>query len=153
MNASYFIKTLHGDVGPFSESQVAFKLKTRQLTGEDMYWKEGNQDWLPLSMIEDELKLAPQPSGNTVGIPEGAATKPVQSVKDEESWELDWGAALILVGLGIAFYFGVIYDTAVETTAGIDVHNLQKGNNRLIGVIAGVGLAILGAILKSKSKG
>lgn len=59
MNAPYYLRTSKGESGPFSEGQVAFKLTTKQIGESDMYWQEGNGEWLPLSVIAADLKLAP----------------------------------------------------------------------------------------------
>lgn len=60
-----------------------------------------------------------------------------------------WG--LILVGIAILGYFFMM-DTTVETSVAGDVHNLHKAHNQLVGVIVGIGLAILGGVLVSKAK-
>jgi len=66
-----------------------------------------------------------------------------------------WG--LILIGLGVAGYFFLAYDTTVqaqglasivgEMVQGNRIHNEGLLNNRLCGLILGTGLALLGGIL------
>jgi uncharacterized membrane protein len=67
------------------------------------------------------------------------------------------GWSLILIGLGLALYDFLAYDTTVqaqglasivsEMVQGNRVHNQGLMNNRLVGVVLGTGLALLGGML------
>jgi len=58
-------------------------------------------------------------------------------------------AVCILVGGGVTLFFALIYSTAVDSGSG-SVHNIGLMNNRMIGVIVGLGIAMLGAVLRLK---
>lgn len=57
------------------------------------------------------------------------------------------GLFLLLIGLGAAAYFFVVFDVSVETAGGIRVVNLGKIADRQNGIIFGVGMAIVGAVV------
>lgn len=67
------------------------------------------------------------------------------------------GWSLILIGLGLALYDFLAYDTTVqaqglasivsEMVQGNRVHNQGLMNNRLVRVVLGTGLALLGGML------
>lgn len=56
--------------------------------------------------------------------------------------------AIVIVGGCIACFYFFLFETSVLTEAGGRVNNLGLMHNQLIGVIAGVGLAIFGAIVR-----
>ena len=61
------------------------------------------------------------------------------------------GFACIIAGILLAVFFAVIFPTTVKTEIGA-VNNIGLMNDRLIGVIGGIGLAMLGAVLSLRRK-
>lgn len=57
------------------------------------------------------------------------------------------GLFLLLIGLGAAVFFLMFFDVSVETAGGIRVVNLGKIADRHNGIIFGVGVAIVGAVV------
>jgi hypothetical protein len=72
------------------------------------------------------------------------------------------GAIMLIVGLGVTLYYLVIFDTTrsiygegFARSTGYDerVHNLGRMNERLVAVIAGIGVSIAGTILCARARG
>jgi transketolase C-terminal domain/subunit len=65
------------------------------------------------------------------------------------------GVMLLAVGLGITPYYLVLFDTSISlfgeelVAREFDdrVHNIGRMNQRLVGIIAAIGLSIVGALL------
>jgi hypothetical protein len=61
-----------------------------------------------------------------------------------------WGWILIIGGLCVACFFGLIYDTTVSTTffeADARIHNMGLQQNRMLGCIAGLIAAAVGIVM------
>lgn len=56
------------------------------------------------------------------------------------------GRALAIIGAFVIAYFAFIFSSTVSTGIG-EVHNLERGNTRIIGVIIGVMILLIGFIL------
>jgi hypothetical protein len=54
--------------------------------------------------------------------------------------------ALAVVGVLVACYFFMLFDTSVPTVGGGRVHNLGLMSDRLVGIVAGVGMVIVASI-------
>ena len=65
---------------------------------------------------------------------------------------------LIILGVLLVFFFGLVYDTTVPVyefapTHSPRIHNLGLMQNRLIGVVVGVLLIVVGVILTVAGRG
>ena len=57
------------------------------------------------------------------------------------------GILVIIIGILLMGYFGLFYDTTVYSGDGGYVHNVGLMNNRVIGLVFGGVIAVIGAIL------
>jgi len=98
-----------------------------------------------------------------VSLPENSVLDERQlNAPKESNYLTTLGVIMLLVGLAVAIYFFLFFDTSVEvpttelfgqTFGGERVNNIGLMNQRTNGVIFGMGIAIIGLILALVTKG
>lgn len=78
--------------------------------------------------------------------PEPFESLPQPSVSVDTKPLTTWGWVLIFGGLCVAGFFGLLYDTSVYG-GGERVHNIGLQQNRMLGCIAGIIAAAVGALM------
>lgn len=95
---------------------------------------------------EEERKNAQVQSELSRQIHEHQPSFNVPEKKEGSSGLRTFGALLLIVGLAIAAYFFLAFDTSVESGAG-RVNNLGLMADRQNGIIVGIGLGVVGTIM------
>lgn len=130
----YYLKSEGKQSGPLTRARVLQKIVDGEVDATTLWWCDGMGEWEPLS------------TGFDITAPLSAA-KPSTEPKEEElrNYQVFGPAFLIVVGMIIASFFAFMYQTTVG-----DVQNIGLLNNRQVGVQCGIGLALLGALLRRK---
>lgn len=125
--------------GPYMPQQIQVMWSAGTLTADTSVFPDGYPDWIP---IADFLtRVARQNAKEKVT---SSSARP-------------FGYALIVIGVLVTFYFATFYDTSVQTgrhyipgvgsVGGETVVNLAKQQNRLIGVIVGLAMSVIGIVV------
>jgi hypothetical protein len=97
-------------------------------------------------LAEEERKKAQAQSEPSEQIREHQPSFNVPVEKKGSSGLRIFGGLLLILGLAVATYFLLVFDTSVESGAG-RVNNLGLMADRQNGLIAGIGLCIIGTIM------
>ena len=125
--------------GPYTPQQIRTMWSTGTLTADTSVFPAGYSDWIS---IADFLKRLQLHSAFTASL--SSASNP-------------FGILLTVLGVIITIYFAALYDTSVRTDrhyipevgylGGDTVVNLAKQQNRLIGVIVGIAMSVIGIVV------
>ena len=125
--------------GPFTPQQIKAMWDAGSITANTLYYYSKLPDWCP-------VKGFCQSSTSGISSPSGP---PALS-----EGKRDFGVFLTVIGIVMTTYFGAFYDTSVWVSggptpgggyvSGRSVVNLDKQQNRLIGVIVGIAIAASG---------
>lgn len=113
-------------IGPFSEAEVRAKLANGELAGADLAWREGLEEWQPLSVLLGSATTRPAPRSN-VSLHEG-------------------GTSGMAIGSLICGFFGFVlfFPALVAVILG---HISLAQISRSEGSLHGRGMAIAGLIM------
>src|SRR5437764_724190 len=86
--------------GPYSQGQLRSMWKAGSVTSDTLFWEDGSTEWLPLSVMEDELD-SPPPASNAVS--HRPAPAAVAESANPPGFRLVFYLNLLLPILGILF--------------------------------------------------
>jgi hypothetical protein len=138
VDAEWFItRGTNEKLGPFTAPQVLELLAQGKITSQDWAWRQGEQKWVALKEVVPLMQQQAAP-------PERALPSSPRKRKHASGLQL---LGAVLLGLGIVVTLSFAWrDTTVSAGAGERVHNLGLIADRLVGVMVGIGLSIIGAM-------
>jgi hypothetical protein len=126
--------------GPFTTSQILAMWQAGNVTADALFFDKNLNDWIPANEFINLHK------------------NKLIDVQTQATDRRKIGAILALLGVIVLIYFAVFYDVSVQTTShyisgigtvgGESVVNLGKQQDRLIGVLIGISLGVVGAIMR-----
>jgi len=146
----WFIADGSQSFGPYSSEQLRAFAKAGKVIPQSYVRTDEQEEWIEASRVnglfEGVLTIAPPPA---VAVPVQAVTIP-QAQAIEPPRRSSMPGVFLFIGICVTLYYFLAFDTTVETSAGGRVHNIGLMNQRMVGLALGIGMAILGAILKSR---
>lgn len=114
--------------GPFVPAQLRTMWASGQLTADARYWFDSLDGWFPVSNVVSA-------SGKN------ASERPQKNVV------MQCGIVAVLVGVAIAAFFFLIYDTSISAASGELIYNDGLMQNRLLGGLTGIVIAGFGGFM------
>lgn len=139
LNLHYAVD-MDGSIIPMSAAAIREAYRRGSINVATKVKKPGSPNWVPLAILRDEIKL---PSERGAFTPLATQEKHIDEAKPSV---LSLPFVLILTGILAALFFLVFYDVSVETLTG-RVVNLQRMQNRTLGVSVGGFLILIGTIV------
>ncbi len=125
--------------GPYIPQQIKTMWSAGTLTADTSVFPAGYPDWIPIGDFLNRLPLCSESTTSS-----SSSSRPL-------------GIRFTVIGVIITIYFAALYDTSVRTersyvpgvgyVGGDAVVNLGKQQNRLIGVIVGLAMSIIGIVV------
>ena len=125
-DAECYLFTQGEQSGPFSPAQICAMWRAGSVTSDALYFYSQLPDWRPAKSF-CELRT--------------------DEARTSHNQSLDLGGIFAIIGVVIVIYFVAFYDVSVRTSSGDSVVNIGKQQNRLIGVIVGIALSSVGAVM------
>lgn len=148
----WFIADGSQSFGPYSSEQLRAFAKAGKVTPKSYVRTDEQEEWIEASRVnglfEGVLTIAPPVAVAVAApptpVPQAQAVEPVRRSSNSVAF------LFLALGACITLYHSLLFDTTVETFAGKRVHNIGLMNERMVGLAVGIGMSILGAILKSR---